>query len=240
VSAADPGAPDHDLDVVEAARVADWDVELERLVAEARADRAQVVDVPLPGSLSATALGRLRSDPETFARELARPMPRQPSAAARFGTRFHAWVEARFGQQDLFDPGELPGQADAGIDSDEDLSELIATFENGPFGDRPPRAVEAPFALVLAGQVVRGRIDAVYAEPDDRDHDFLVVDWKTSRRDDADVLQLALYRQAWADLAGVPVERVRAAFYFVRSGHLVEPPDLPGRSELERLVLGCG
>ena len=236
VSAADPGAPDDDLDVVEAARVADWDVELERLVAEARADRDQVVEVPLPGSLSATALGRLRSDPETFARELARPMPRQPSAAARFGTRFHAWVEARFGQQDLFDPDELPGQADAGIDSDEDLSELIATFENGPFGDRPPQAVEAPFALVLAGQVVRGRIDAVYAEPDDPDHDFLVVDWKTSRRDDADPLQLALYRQAWADLAGVPVERVRAAFYFVRSGRLLEPADLPARATLEQLV----
>jgi DNA helicase-2/ATP-dependent DNA helicase PcrA len=29
---------------------------------------------------------------------------------------------------------------------------------------------------------------------------------------------------------------VRAAFYFVRSGELVEPPDLPGRPELERLL----
>ena len=105
------------------------------------------------------------TDPEAFARDLARPMPRQPSPAARFGTRFHAWVEARFGQQDLFDPDDLPGRADAGIDDDDDLAELIATFERGPFADRAPHAVEAPFALVLAGQVVRGRIDAVYAEP---------------------------------------------------------------------------
>ena len=149
--------------MVEAARVADWDVELDRLVAEARADRDRVVDVPLPTSLSATAVSRLRTEPEAFARELARPMPRQPSPAARFGTRFHAWVEARFGQQDLFDPDELPGQADAGIDSDDDLADLIDTFERGPFADWAPHAVEAPFALVLDGQVVRGRIDAVYA-----------------------------------------------------------------------------
>ncbi|HEX4688445.1 MAG TPA: ATP-dependent DNA helicase, partial [Nocardioides sp.] len=228
----DPSSADEDLDMVEAARVADWDVELDRLVAEARADRQHVVDVPLPSSMSATALGRLRTDPDAFAGELARPMPRQPSPAARFGTRFHAWVEARFGQQDLFDPDELPGQADAGIDSDDDLAELIATFEGGPFADRAPYAVEAPFALVLSGQVVRGRIDAVYAEPaagDGGSPGFLVVDWKTSRRDDADELQLALYRLAWAELAGVPLDRVRAAFYYVRSGRIVEPTDLPDR-----------
>lgn len=238
VREADPRGPDDDLDVVEAARAAEWDAELSRLVTEARSDRARVVEVPLPGSLSATALSRLRTDPEAFARELARPMPRQPSPAARFGTRFHAWVEARFGQQDLFDPDELPGQADAGIDSDDDLAALIATFEHGPFAERPPYAVEAPFALVLAGQVVRGRIDAVYAEAarGDDPAGYLVVDWKTSRRDDADELQLALYRLAWAELAGVPLDRVRAAFYFVRSGRVVEHPDLPGRDELERLV----
>ena len=28
---------------------------------------------------------------------LARPMPRKPNRAARFGTRFHAWVETLFG-----------------------------------------------------------------------------------------------------------------------------------------------
>ncbi len=226
---------DDDLDMVEAARVADWDVELDRLVAEARADRDQVVDVPLPTSLSATALGRLRTDPEAFARELARPMPRQPSPAARFGTRFHAWVEARFGQQDLFDPDELPGQADAGIDSDDDLAELIATFERGPFADRAPHAVEAPFALVLDGQVVRGRIDAVYAEP--ATARYLVVDWKTARRDDADALQLALYRLAWAELAGVPLERVRRGVLLrAQSGASVEPDDLRPERRRRRLT----
>jgi DNA helicase-2/ATP-dependent DNA helicase PcrA len=233
VAEADASAPDEGLDMIESAQVADWDVELDRLVAEARADRDRVVDVPLPTSLSATALSRLRTEPEAFARELARPMPRQPSPAARFGTRFHAWVEARFGQQDLFDPDELPGQGAAGIDSDDDLADLIETFERGPFADWAPHAVEAPFALVLDGQVVRGRIDAVYAQSDG----FLVVDWKTSRKDEADELQLALYRLAWAELSGVPLEQVRAAFYFVRSGRVVEPESLPGREELEGLLM---
>ena len=120
--------------------------------------------MPLPGSLSATALLRLQDDPDAFARELARPMPRPPSRAARFGTLFHAWVEARFGQQPLLDPDDLPGRGDLDIDDEADLETVIAAFEKGPFADRVPHAVEAPFALVLAGQVVRGRIDAVYDE----------------------------------------------------------------------------
>jgi DNA helicase-2/ATP-dependent DNA helicase PcrA len=230
---ADPDAADTGLDMIEAARVAEWDAELDRLLAEARRDRRSDIAVPLPSSLSATSLGRLRDDPETFARELARPMPRPPSSAARFGTRFHAWVEARFGQQDLFDYGDLPGRADAGIDDDSDLKELIATFEAGPFANRTPHQVEAPFALALSGQVVRGRIDAVYAEADGS---YLIVDWKTNRSASADPLQLGIYRLAWAELHGLPPEIMRAAFYYVRTGELVEPDDLPDRQALEALL----
>jgi DNA helicase II / ATP-dependent DNA helicase PcrA len=223
---------DEGLDVVEAVQVAEWDAELDRLVEEARRDRSDVIDVPLPSSLSATAVARLRDDAARFAADLARPMPRRPSPSARFGTRFHAWVEARFGQQLLLDPDELPGRADAEIDDDADLQRLVTAFESGQFAERVPVAVEPPFALVLAGQVVRGRIDAVYEEDDG----FLVVDWKTNREQTADPLQLAIYRVAWAELHGVPAERVRAGFYYVRSGELVVPGSLPDRAALERLV----
>ncbi len=222
-----------ELDMVETALVADWDGELARLLAEVRRERADDIAVPLPASLSATALQRLRENPHTFARELARPMPRRPSSAARFGTRFHTWVESRFEQQPLIDPDQLSDRADAGIDSDEELSALIAAFEAGPFAERAPIRIEAPFALVVAGQVIRGRIDAVYREADGTD---LVVDWKTHRQASADPLQLALYRLAWAELRGVPVEEVRAAFYYVRRAELVGHDDLPGRPELERLL----
>ncbi len=238
---ADDGAEDPELDLVDASLVAEWDAEIERLVAEAAADSADVVDVPMPSSLSATTLARLRQDRAGLARELVRPMPRRPSPAARFGTRFHAWVEARFGQQQLVDPDELPGRADTGIDDEDDLRELIALFEKGEFAERTPVAVEPPFALVLAGQVVRGRIDAVYADTGvDGTDGYLVVDWKTNREQTADPLQLAVYRVAWAELAGVPVERVRAAFYYVRTGELVEPPDLEPRQRLEELLVNDG
>jgi DNA helicase-2/ATP-dependent DNA helicase PcrA len=163
-------------------------------------------------------------------------MPRPPAPAARFGTAFHAWVEDRFGQQALIEPDELPGRADAGIDDEADLGEVVKRFEDGPFGDRAPYAVEAPFALVLAGQVVRGRIDAIYAVSASSGGGYLVVDWKTGRREDADPLQLALYRLAWSELTGTPLERVRAAFHYVRTGRTVELDDLPGRDELERLL----
>jgi DNA helicase-2/ATP-dependent DNA helicase PcrA len=233
VRAADPLAADDDLDVLEAARVSEWDTELERLLAEARTDRSGVVLVPMPSSLSATAVMRLHEDPEGFARELARPMPRPPSRAARFGTLFHAWVEGRFKQQPLLDPDDLPGRGDLGIDDEAALDDLIDRFEKGPFSDRVPLAIEPSFALVLRGQVVRGRIDAVYREADGG---YLVVDWKTNRTASADPLQLAVYRVAWAELHGVPLEQVRAAFYYVRTGELTEPVDLPDRIGLEGLL----
>lgn len=238
VRAAEPDEPDDGLDLPQTALVAEWDAELERLLAERHRDRGDLLEVPVPSSISATSLLRLADDAEGFVRDLARPMPRPPSSAARFGTRFHAWVEARFGQQSLFPDDDLPGRADLGVDDDAELAALVATFEEGPFGDRPPLRVEAPFALVLAGQVVRGRIDAVYAEPAGPDGSprYLVVDWKTQRAADADPLQLALYRLAWAELAGVPVESVAASFVYVRTSRVESPADLPDRAGLEALV----
>ncbi len=225
---------DAGLTDTEGARVAEWDEELERLLEEALAGRSDEVEVPLPSSLSATAMARLRDDSEALAADLARPMPRKPSPAARFGTRFHAWLENRFGQQQLVGLDEVPGRGDEGIEDERELKELIDQFTAGPFGDRAPFAVEPPFALVLGAQVVRGRIDAVYETPTG----FLVVDWKTNLRQSADPLQLAIYRVAWAELMGVPVEHVEAAFYYVRTGVLDEHRDLPGRDELEAIIAG--
>ncbi|MEJ7630413.1 MAG: 3'-5' exonuclease, partial [Nocardioidaceae bacterium] len=218
----------------ELAIVRQWDVEMEALIAEARADAHDEVVVMLPPTISATTLLRVGDDPQGLARDLARPMPRKPSPAARFGTRFHAWVEAHVGEPLLLDPDDLPGRADLDIAGDAELRELIEAFKAGPFGDRPPVQTEAPFALVLAGHVVRGRIDAVYATTDG----FDVVDWKTNVSQTADPLQLATYRLAWAELMGVDVGNVTASFYYVRSGEIVTYDDLPGRAELETLVTG--
>ena len=233
----------------EEARLADaWDRDLEALTGELRRSRATVREVPLPRTLSASQLLRVAADPEGFARDLARPMPRPPQPAARRGTRFHAWVESRFEELTLpmLGPDELPGADGEGPDGSEpprisderDLAALKEAFERTPYAHRTPHRVEAPFQLTLAGRVVRGRIDAVYRDSaPDGGVTFDIVDWKTGRGQDADPLQLAVYRIAWAEQAGVPLSRVSAAFLYVRSGDVVRPDSLPDRAALERLLM---
>ncbi|MFI7092291.1 UvrD-helicase domain-containing protein [Streptomyces lydicus] len=261
-TAADPTAPapddadrgPHTLLPEERRIIGSWDRDLDALTAELRRSRATVRDVPLPAALSATQLLHLAADPDGFARELARPMPRPPRPGARRGTRFHAWVESRFEELTLplLGPDELPGadEADeADITDESDLEALKEAFARTPYAHRTPFRVEAPFQLTLAGRVIRGRIDAVYKEPGpDGDH-FEIVDWKTGRAlprslngtggaPIADPLQLAVYRLAWAERYGLPPSAVGAAFVHVRSGEVIRPRRLPGRAGLERILLG--
>ncbi|MEU2713723.1 UvrD-helicase domain-containing protein [Streptomyces sp. NPDC007205] len=230
-------APDTSLTPEEARTIASWDRDLDALSGELLRARQAVTDVPLPATLSATQLLRLAEDPDGLARELARPMPRPPQPAARRGTRFHAWVEARFEELTLplLEPDELPG-SDAEIADEHDLKALKEAFERSEYARRTPHRVEAPFQLTLAGRVVRGRIDAVYRHGDGDGATYEIVDWKTSRTRSADPLQLAVYRLAWAEQQGVPPESVTAAFLYVRSGEVVRPRDLPDRAALERLL----
>jgi DNA helicase-2/ATP-dependent DNA helicase PcrA len=239
----------HPLLLDEEAVIAGWDADLERLLAEAMDARSGEQTVELPGTLSASAVLRLNAEPEAFTAQLARPMPRPPSRAARFGTRFHTWVEAHFGsrlpsgslgQQSLVDPDDLPDRADAGTDDEVELREMCERFLAGRFGQMAPYAIEAPFTLLVPGRLVRGRIDAVYRLDDEAPeaYRFQVVDWKTSRAEDADPWQLAIYRLAWAEMHGLPLESVDAIFYYVRSDRVVRPDRLSGRSELEQLLNG--
>ncbi|MBT3151414.1 UvrD-helicase domain-containing protein [Streptomyces sp. CHD11] len=230
---------EHPLTPEEARTLASWDRDLDALTGELLRTRAAVTEVPLPASLTTSQLLRLAEDPDGFAQELARPMPRPPQPAARRGTRFHAWVEARFEALTLpmLDPDELPG-SDAEIDDERDLEALKEAFEHTEYARRTPYRVEAPFQLTIGGRVVRGRIDAVYREDGAQGTTYEIVDWKTGRGRTADPLQLAVYRLAWAEQQGIPVENVTAAFLYVRTGDIVRPGALPGRAELERLLLG--
>ncbi|MFC5212469.1 ATP-dependent helicase [Streptomyces coerulescens] len=221
----------------EARTLASWDRDLDALTGELLRARTSVTDVPLPASLTVSQLLRLAADPDGFAQELARPMPRPPQPAARRGTRFHAWVETRFEALTLpmLEPDDLPG-SEAEIADERDLEALKDAFERTEYAHRTPYRVEAPFQVAIAGRVVRGRIDAVYRTGDGDGTTYEIVDWKTNRAPTADPLQLALYRLAWAEQQGVPLESVDAAFLYVRTGEVVRPDDLPGRSALERLL----
>ncbi|QOV42817.1 ATP-dependent helicase [Streptomyces chromofuscus] len=234
-----PQSGPHPLTPEEARTIASWDRDLDALTGELLRARESVTEVALPASLTASQLLRLAADPDGFAQELARPMPRPPQPAARRGTRFHAWVEARFEELTLpmLEPEELPG-SEAEIADERDLEALKEAFERTEYAHRTPYRVEAPFQLALAGRVVRGRIDAVYRYGDGEGTTYEIVDWKTGRGRTADPLQLALYRLAWAEQKGVPLESVTAAFVYVRTGEVVRPDDLPDRAALERLLLG--
>ncbi|MFI6001874.1 UvrD-helicase domain-containing protein [Streptomyces sp. NPDC051366] len=224
----------------EARAVASWDRDLDALEGELRRARAAVRDVELPAALSASQLLRLAADEQGFARDLARPMPKPPQPAARQGTRFHAWVESRFDELplpllDVLDPAtELPG-SDQEIADEADLDSLKAAFERSEYAERTPHRMEVPVQLTLAGRVIRGRIDAVYRNHDDS---YEIVDWKTGRTTEADPLQLAIYRLAWAEATGTPLDRVSVAFLHVRSGRVIRPRNLPDRARLERILQG--
>ena len=68
------------------------------------------------------------------------------------------------------------------------------------------------------------------------------MDWKTGKpprtkaERDAVAVQLAAYRLAWATLAGVPLDRVRSAFYYVRHDKTVRPADLLDEAGLIALI----
>ncbi|WP_137993478.1 ATP-dependent DNA helicase [Streptomyces vilmorinianum] len=237
-----PRAPEQALAPEDRKTLASWDRDLTALTTELRRARATTRDVLLPAYLSASQVLRLAADPDGFAQDLARPMPRPPQPAARRGTRFHAWVESRFEELPLpmLGPDELPGGEDfAGepeIADERDLDALKDAFALTPYAHRTPYRVEVPVHLSLAGRVVRGRIDAVYRDPESGAYE--IVDWKTSHLRTADPLQLAIYRLAWAEQHGLDPDEVAAAFVYVRTGDVVRPRRLPGRAELEGILLG--
>lgn len=222
--AAEP-TPPSSLD--EATLLAAWDDATTRLISEARARRRPDRGPTLPRYVTATSLRTLTTDPDTYLANLLRPMPRRPSQAARVGEDFHSWLERRFASTaSLVDVVEPGGASPA-------LQRLITAFEAGHFADRTPTATEVPFALVIGGQVVRGRIDAVFT---DRDR-IQIVDWKTGDADRADPLQLAVYRLAWAEINDVDPDQIDALFFDVLANREVRPAEaLLQRADLEQLL----
>jgi DNA helicase-2/ATP-dependent DNA helicase PcrA len=237
---ADDGLTDDDRAVIAA-----WARDTELLLAEREERRSDAAAaVWLPPRLSVSSLVVMARDPAELAQQIRRPMPRPPAPQARRGTAFHRWLEERFSQQRLIDPSDLLGAADDPDDLADgdaaDLAALRARFEAGAWGDRWPVEVEVPFETLVAGRPVRGRIDAVFGDAPEGGYD--VVDWKTGQppgsaaEHQAAVVQLAAYRLAWAQLAGVPASQVRAAFYYVRHDLTLRPADLLDEDGLAALI----
>ncbi len=230
-----------------------WAADVEALLAERAAARSARPSVALPAALSVSQLVELAADPDALAARLRRPMPFPPNPHARRGTAFHAWLEQRFGATRLLDLDELPGAGDDGAARDDELDALRQAFLASAWAERRPIEVEVPFETVLvddggdraggeraggAGITVRGRMDAVFADPDGG---VTVVDWKTGAVPDESRLpalsvQLAAYRLAWAALSGTELDNVRAAFHYVRADVTLRPADLLDAAGLRDLL----
>jgi DNA helicase-2/ATP-dependent DNA helicase PcrA len=240
---AGPADGDGELNEADRALARAWARDTDLLLAELAQRRgAAATEVWLPGRLSVSSLVTMAADPARLAQQIRRPMPRPPAPRAQRGTAFHLWLEQRFGQQRLIDPEDLLGAADdqdGGAD-EADLALLRERFEEGEWGDCWPADVEVPFETLIGGRTVRGRIDAVFADQHGGGYD--VIDWKTGQPPasqaelNAVAVQLAAYRVAWARLARVPLDRVRAGFYYVRHDLTLRPADLLDEAGLAALI----
>jgi DNA helicase-2/ATP-dependent DNA helicase PcrA len=219
-----------------------WSTELDLLLAEraARLDAATRVDVP--SRVPASRFKEFVTDPASVAASLRRPMPERPYRATRLGTLFHSWVEQRSGigggAEELDTLATEVDRDDIPIDS-EKLADLQATFENSQWAARAPIEVEREIHLVLDGQIIICKIDAVYSVDDGSGPErYQVVDWKTGKvpRDAQDLedkqFQLALYRLAYAQWKGIDPSRIDAVFYYVADNKVIAPQRLFDEREL--------
>ena len=141
-----------------------------------------------------------------------RGRPRRRPAAAPRSTA--GWSSGSASSA-LIDPDDLLGAADDGRGDSGDgdgrtWPSCSEPFEAGEWAGRWPAEVEVPFETLIGDRLVRGRIDAVFADAPAA----ASTSWtgrpagrpQSAAEQQAVAVQLAAYRLAWAALAGVPRE----------------------------------
>ena len=121
-----------------------------------------------------------------------------------------------------------------------ELARLKERFEASEWASRQPAEVEVPFETLIGDRLIRGRIDAVFA--DSADGTFDVVDWKTGRPPSSDAERRGSRGAAGRLPAGLGRAgpgaggEVRAAFYYVVADLTVRPADLLDEAGLAGLL----
>ena len=209
-----------------------WIVDAQALIAEVKNQRSPAIQVELPPRISTSTLVALHENPEALALAIRRPVPRSQDPYSRRGTEFHSWVEKQFSALTLFDDTYLD-YFDP-IEEDGKLEDLKKAWLSGEYAHRTPVAIEVPFESVVAGVLIRGRIDAVYETQDG----YEVVDWKTGSKQlgESAAIQLAMYRLAWSKLKSIDVSKVSAAFHYVPTSVTDKRADLLDEAALVDLI----
>jgi DNA helicase-2/ATP-dependent DNA helicase PcrA len=209
-----------------------WVEDAQAIIKESVEFRRNNNEIPRPLRMSPSAIITMKKDPESFARSVRRPMPRARDEYSSRGTAFHLWVEKHLRGNSIFDDEDFDLLQP--IEEDRTLEDLKESWLKSEWADRNAHAVEVPFETVIAGTLVRGRIDAIYKT----EQGFEVVDWKTGSTvlDDDSAIQLAIYRLAWAKLSGTPLDQVSAAFHYVPTGQVDRRVNLATEAELIALL----
>jgi len=203
-----------------------------RLLQERELQKSQTHTIDFPVRVPASRFKEFLEDLAGVAESMLRPLPTQPFAQSRRGNLFHAWVEKKFAPA-----GNLVDDEEFELEDEEDfysIDELKANFEASRFATMKPQSVEQEIQLTIGQNTFICKMDAIYATADG----VQIVDWKTNKppTDDGDLyrrsLQLALYRLAYAEFTGLPIERVQASFFFVGEGVELTPEKILGREEI--------
>lgn len=176
----------------------------------------------LLGRISATGMARLAQDSEGYLLQRLRPLPQEPSAAARLGTYMHAWIASQLENEDvlIFDAG-----MENGFTSEQ--RKLLHKWQQH-YADlellrrlRRPR-VEFNGELYVeeaGGAVIPLRIDAQFVEA--QTGKIWILDWKTGRRPTPEnyaqwLHQLGIYRLYWLQAhPQTPAEDIVCAYVFL-------------------------
>lgn len=208
--------------------------EIDLLLAEREVGLLALNQVVLPVRIPASSFKDFIGDYQNITDRLRRPMPQPPYKQTRTGTLFHSWVEQHFGSAQLLEQME---SVDSGLSSEVDaldIENLKTNFAASRFATMKPIDVEREIQLTIAGNTFICKLDAIFATKTG----VLIVDWKTGKApknaDDEKLktLQLALYRLAYSEFTGLPIEKIEVSFYFVADNIELKPQNVPNRQEL--------
>ena len=178
---------------------------------------------PEPTVISVTGLVTYADCPKRYYWSEVDRLPRRPGPAARRGLELHRRIELHNRGMVPFDDLE-PQLYDHTLDEDTEPAEGKRTgwsaFLESPYADRIPVHVEAPFELRISESVrIRGRIDAVYGDGEDR---WEIVDFKSGRRSRRPSSQVQLQAYALAarqsGLGAAPPESLKVSFVYLGDG----------------------
>jgi DNA helicase-2/ATP-dependent DNA helicase PcrA len=214
--------------------------DIELLLGERLSNLTRLDQVELPIRVNASGFKDYVLDPNKAANKIMRPVPEAPYQATRAGTIFHNMMEERFAHlartlataDNIDDLGlQIAAEQLASVDlavHQEKIAQLQQNFAKSEWANKQPAFVEIEIQLAVENNIFICKLDAVF----ETDFGFEVVDWKTGAsptsqsEEDERVLQLALYRVAFAALKRLPLEKVSACLYYVEENKAICRNDL--------------